>query len=247
MNQLKTVLFFILFTNLLYGKCDENSLKLISSYEQIVDCKDNYLIWNDGTKMLYDDGIKKTQYKDLINEADIEDTFYYKYPKGKGSFTPKKLDIDPGRIRNEQFMKKMYGSTKEEVEKSLVKVKWLPKSTNRVIRATKINNIAVKLKKISDEIDNLPDELKKYVTNIDGVFFWRNIRATKRLSVHSFGAAIDLDVKYSAYWKEDKEYQYRNSIPKEVVEIFEKYGFIWGGKWYHYDTMHFEYRPELFK
>ncbi|MDD5211432.1 MAG: M15 family metallopeptidase, partial [Sulfuricurvum sp.] len=24
-----------------------------------------------------------------------------------------------------------------------------------------------------------------------------------------------------------------------------KYGFIWGGRWYHYDTMHFEYRPEL--
>jgi peptidoglycan LD-endopeptidase CwlK len=31
----------------------------------------------------------------------------------------------------------------------------------------------------------------------------------------------------------------------EIVKIFEKYGFIWGGKWYHYDTMHFEYRPEL--
>jgi hypothetical protein len=27
--------------------------------------------------------------------------------------------------------------------------------------------------------------------------------------------------------------------------VFEKHGFIWGGKWYHYDTMHFEYRPEL--
>ena len=25
----------------------------------------------------------------------------------------------------------------------------------------------------------------------------------------------------------------------------EKHGFIWGGRWYHYDTMHFEYRPEL--
>jgi type I restriction enzyme R subunit len=24
------------------------------------------------------------------------------------------------------------------------------------------------------------------------------------------------------------------------VQIFEKRGFIWGGKWYHYDTMHFE-------
>ena len=30
-----------------------------------------------------------------------------------------------------------------------------------------------------------------------------------------------------------------------ALEIFERHGFIWGGKWYHYDTMHFEYRPEL--
>jgi peptidoglycan L-alanyl-D-glutamate endopeptidase CwlK len=29
------------------------------------------------------------------------------------------------------------------------------------------------------------------------------------------------------------------------VTIFENHGFIWGGKWYHFDTMHFEYRPEL--
>ena len=38
---------------------------------------------------------------------------------------------------------------------------------------------------------------------------------------------------------------YRNRMPKEIVDIFERHGFIWGGKWYHYDTMHFEYRPEL--
>jgi hypothetical protein len=31
----------------------------------------------------------------------------------------------------------------------------------------------------------------------------------------------------------------------KIVDVFEKHGFIWGGKWYHYDTMHFEYRPEL--
>jgi hypothetical protein len=38
---------------------------------------------------------------------------------------------------------------------------------------------------------------------------------------------------------------YENRIPMEIVAIFEKHGFIWGGKWYHYDTMHFEYRPEI--
>lgn len=38
---------------------------------------------------------------------------------------------------------------------------------------------------------------------------------------------------------------YRNRIPADVVQAFERHGFIWGGRWYHYDTMHFEYRPEL--
>jgi peptidoglycan LD-endopeptidase CwlK len=37
---------------------------------------------------------------------------------------------------------------------------------------------------------------------------------------------------------------YKNQIPWDIIHIFESHGFIWGGKWYHYDTMHFEYRPE---
>ena len=32
---------------------------------------------------------------------------------------------------------------------------------------------------------------------------------------------------------------------QDVVTIFEANGFIWGGKWFHFDTIHFEYRPEL--
>jgi hypothetical protein len=68
---------------------------------------------------------------------------------------------------------------------------------------------------------------------------------------------IDINARLSHYWQwdlqsagipvsEDTPLKYRNTIPREIVAIFEKYGFIWGGKWYHYDTMHFEYRPELF-
>jgi peptidoglycan LD-endopeptidase CwlK len=45
--------------------------------------------------------------------------------------------------------------------------------------------------------------------------------------------------------KETDKIKYVNHIPKEIVKVFEKHGFIWGGRWYHYDTMHFEYRPEL--
>jgi hypothetical protein len=31
-----------------------------------------------------------------------------------------------------------------------------------------------------------------------------------------------------------------------VILAFESVGFIWGGKWPYYDTMHFEYHPEVF-
>jgi hypothetical protein len=37
----------------------------------------------------------------------------------------------------------------------------------------------------------------------------------------------------------------QTAYPWEIVAAFEEQGFIWGGKWYHYDTIHFEYRPEL--
>ncbi len=35
-------------------------------------------------------------------------------------------------------------------------------------------------------------------------------------------------------------------FPEEVVRVFAEEGFIWGGHWHHFDTMHFEYRPEFF-
>ena len=38
---------------------------------------------------------------------------------------------------------------------------------------------------------------------------------------------------------------YDNKVSWRLVEIMERHGFIWGGKWHHFDGMHFEYRPEL--
>ena len=65
------------------------------------------------------------------------------------------------------------------------------------------------------------------------------------------GGIILINV-YSNYWQwdckctsEKVDLSHKNKIPQGIIDIFEKHGFIWGGKWYHYDTMHFEYRPEL--
>ncbi len=210
----------------------------------------NTLIWKDGTKMIFDDREKKT-YEKMIDSADLQDQLFQKYPLLKAFRTPA-LNEDPGRIRNEAFFRKMYGSTKEEVEKNLTEIIWLPKNVNIKLKITRINGVAEKLQKISDELDNRED-LLPYLVNSGGTFNWRPIAETNRLSTHSFGIAIDINVSKSDYWlwdtkgKKDVLPVYKNRIPLEIVEIFEKYGFIWGGKWFHYDTMHFEYRPELLR
>jgi hypothetical protein len=116
---------------------------------------------------------------------------------------------------------------------------------------TKINGVDKKLQQISKELDEHP-ELKKYLINIGGTFNWRNIKGTNRHSMHSFGMTVDINTDYSDYWQwsckcttENAIIKYKSRIPQIIIDVFEKYGFIWGGKWYHYDTMHFEYRPEL--
>ena len=59
------------------------------------------------------------------------------------------------------------------------------------------------------------------------------------------GEPMTIKASNQPKFKAGKALVYHNQIPMDIVRIFEKHGFIWGGKWYHYDTMHFEYRPEL--
>ena len=40
-------------------------------------------------------------------------------------------------------------------------------------------------------------------------------------------------------------YEHRWAVPLPLVAAFERHGFVWGGKWLFFDTMHFEYRPEI--
>jgi len=103
---------------------------------------------------------------------------------------------------------------------------------------------------VSAALDKLPKRFMKYLRPSAGTYHCRTIAGTERFSVHAFGAAVDINAKYGDYWRWSAPEAgaglvYRNRVPWEIIEIFEQHGFIWGGKWYHYDTLHFEYRPEL--
>jgi hypothetical protein len=143
----------------------------------------------------------------------------------------------------------MYGDCNAgEVQKNLVTVIWLPRSWGKPIQVTRTNGVADHLREVSSEIDRLEPAIRAAAFPIAGVLSCRSVADTGRMSMHGYAAAIDLNLKYSDYWLwagKNKKIPYKNRMPHEIVDIFERHGFIWGGKWYHYDTMHFEYRPEL--
>ena len=119
-----------------------------------------------------------------------------------------------------------------------------------------LSNVSMEVKLIAQtnkEVDEFLDSLK-----IVSGYVWKIISKSASRSYHSYGVAFDTLPKKNygkqIYWVWTRvnnkawyavPYDKRWHPPKEVVKVFEKYGFIWGGKWHNYDTIHFEYRPEL--
>ncbi len=222
---------------------------LVVAYPQaLVRHDDTYIYWRDGTRMPVSDARPRKSFEALLRHASILDQFLQPYPRGRLLRHPPVND-DPGRFRNEAFFDKLYGDCRRgEVRRHLVSIVWLPHTWGRRIVVTRLNGVARRLQAISNEIDALPENIKRAAYPIGGTYVCRAVADTDKPSVHSYGAAIDLNTSYSDYWfwhRNEHPVRYHNRMPQQIVDIFERHGFIWGGKWYHYDTMHFEYRPEL--
>lgn len=192
---------------------------------------------------------RHADFPSLLNFPTLADQFAMPYPERSLWTREPGRNCDPGRVRHEPFFQAMYGASERDVEARLTEIDW----GGRTLRVTTVNGVDEKLAAIADELEELSrrrPELRPIWENTAGVYNWRKIAGTQRLSAHSFGAAIDLSPEHSEYWlnyiaEEGATPAYRNSMPLEIVEIFADYGFIWGGAWSHFDTMHFEYRPEL--
>lgn len=230
---------------------DEVATRLQRAYPGFVaGISDNEVLLTDGSTLPYDDGTKDKSAKDWITDPDIEDMFRYNYPAGAPALVPE-FNFDPGRARNADFFTKMYGDCrKDEVSKHLAKIVWLPKKYGRKLLVTSINGVDKHLQAVSDELDALPKTYDIDLFPIAGIYNCRSVMGTRFLSPHGYGIAIDISLRRTDYWrwrmfKITSPIKYRNKLPIEIIRIFEKHGFIWGGRWFHYDTMHFEYRPEL--
>lgn len=71
-----------------------------------------------------------------------------------------------------------------------------------------------------------------------GAYNFRLMRNGRALSIHSWGAAIDLSHLINAYRRPYNESA--GMMPQRVVKIFAEEGWIWGGLWSTADGMHFQ-------
>ncbi len=206
-----------------------------------------YLIMKDNVRILYDDG-KVKSFEEKLAHPDLEDMLSQVYPAGE--FKEYKADYDPGRFRVTAFFNSVYGGTSKQVQANLTTVNFCGQKVQFNAR----NGAAAALGRVGENLAALirgKPELRQYLFPLGGSVNWRSIAGTNRPSPHSWGIAFDLNPRHGAYWRWQKNptaasvLNLRQSYPQEIVKIFEAQGFIWGGKWSHYDFMHFEYRPEL--
>jgi hypothetical protein len=222
---------------------------MIAYPEHIINIEENngyvYLILKSGKKLMYDDKKIKNQEQKLII-PDLQDTLEQIYPLSPIRSIMEK-NFDPGRSRCYGLLSEVYGTSKMAIQSNLTKVKVAYKN----YEFNKSSNASLSLQSVMSELVPLSEKnknVRRCLLPCSGTYNYRIISGTSRLSPHAYGIAIDLASDKRDYWKwaskEDGEKRI-NSYPNELVKIFENNGFVWGGKWSHFDILHFEYRPEI--
>jgi hypothetical protein len=161
------------------------------------------------------------------------------------------------------FRAALYGGLeREEIEPLLERIEFLGKKiTVHQVIAGALVRIDREIRRTAiEETKQGNRELSAFIAAIGqiGGYNWREISGTRRMSYHSWGLAIDIQPAKpggkAIYWLWERArnedwmlvpLKDRWQPPGQVIEAFEREGFIWGGKWPLYDNMHFEYRPEL--
>lgn len=204
-----------------------------------------YLIMKSGKKIIYDDKKHKNHEEELAN-PDIQDMLAQDYPLEKNTEIMDK-NFDPGRARHYELLNEVYGNSKASIEKNLSNLKY--GYTNYQFNSKNKANTSLEdaLKEVI-QLSKTRSDIVSILYPASGTYNYRVIQGTGRLSPHSYGIAIDLKSDKRDYWKWSSEKQGKERLkdyPSELVEAFEKNNFVWGGKWGHFDILHFEYRPEI--
>ena len=209
----------------------------------------NAIVWKDGTRMAFDDGRGVKDFETRLAAPDLKDMFYAPYPLGRAGsqrrlqHRPRPRAL-PAALR--QHIRRLHQGRGDGASR---RRGLAPDQVWAAAQGNPHQRRRPRLQAVSDELDAArgddaaPRAVGRHLQLPPG-------RRHQPQSAHGLGIAIDIAIAHADYWRwtrpgADGRYAYRNRVPWEIVEVFERHGFIWGGKWHHFDTMHFEYRPEI--
>lgn len=156
------------------------------------------------------------------------------------------------------LLESLWGSTEAEIRRHGRSVRFLDHRmfVNELLAAP-LGAVEEDLLRIADD----DSEVSHWIDGLDVTysFSFREIAGSGTRSQHAWGLAVDFVPRSyhgrAVYWRWSQvlsgEGWYRIPVedrwspPQPVIEAFERHGFIWGGKWPHFDAIHFEYRPEI--
>lgn len=196
---------------------------------------------------------------------------FYRYPLSLPVFSP--LSPEAGTLlsarvneretnpvpRSELFLETLLGAeTRRSLETQLVTYDLFGHSfrMHRVVGEA--------LSRVAEDLRRLAVSDPEVVTFFEAIrsiegYSYREIAGQLSRSYHSYGLALDIIPRSYEnrfpYWRWawqagieewwNLSYEKRWMVPESIVSAFERYGFIWGGKWLYFDSIHFEFRPEL--
>ncbi|MEM7415918.1 MAG: M15 family metallopeptidase [Gemmatimonadota bacterium] len=194
--------------------------------------------------------------EERLDRRDRCDSIFYHYPLDMPT-EPEPLPDEPVRLCTD-VQEVLWGRTETQIRRNA-------RSATFIGRRIFVNDV------VADALVDVERDLRDAASREPAVAAWiddvhvaysfidRGIAGTRTRSQHSWGLAVDfVPASYEGrqvYWRWTRAWnrsgwhqvplEDRWSPPAGVIEIFEHHGFLWGGKWAHYDTVHFEYRPEI--
>jgi hypothetical protein len=75
----------------------------------------------------------------------------------------------------------------------------------------------------------------RHLKTYDGGYVFRPSRGSSRLSMHALGGALDFNAFENRLGMVDFK------MHPDVVRVFRKYGWTWGGAWRRPDAMHYQF------